>query len=122
MSTRAIRGAAVAAENTPQAIYAAAHELLAEILQANALEADALISIIFTLTPDLNAAYPTRAAREMGLTQVALLDAQQPAVPGDLERCLRVLVHCETARAPSELRHIYLGAAKRLRPDLDTSG
>ena len=118
MPTRAIRGATVAAENSETAILSAARELLQEIARANALHPDDLISVIFTFTRDLDAAYPTRAAREMGWTQVALLDAQQPHVQGDLERCLRVLIHCETARTAHELNHIYLYEAKRLRPDL----
>lgn len=119
MPTRAIRGATVAAENSESAILAAARELLQEIVRANDLNAENLISVIFTMTPDLNAAYPTRAAREMGWTHVALLDAQQPGVEGDLARCMRVLIHCESARGVQELKHIYLHAAKRLRPDLN---
>jgi chorismate mutase len=118
MPTRAIRGATTVTENTEAAILAAARELLQEIARANDLSPDNLISVIFTFTQDLDAAYPTRAAREMGWTHVALLDAQQPRVQGDLARCVRVLIHCETARTPQELKHIYLHAAKRLRPDL----
>lgn len=118
MPTRAIRGATVAADNSSQAIYDAARELLAEIARGNELDRDNVISILFTMTPDLDAAFPTRAAREMGWTHVALLDAQQPRVPGDLARCLRVLIHCETDKRADEIRHVYLGEARRLRPDL----
>lgn len=118
MPTRALRGATVADENTEPAILAASHELLATLVTANSLPVQNIISIIFTLTPDLTAAYPTKAARQMGWTHVALLDAQQPAVQGDLARCLRVLIHCEIERAPAELKHVYLKEAKRLRPDL----
>ncbi len=120
MPTRAIRGATVATENSPEAILSAARELLLEIAHANELMPDDLISALFTFTQDLDAAYPTRAARELGWTHVALLDAQQPRVHGDLERCIRVMVHCETPRAVHELKHIYLHAAKRLRPDLNS--
>jgi chorismate mutase len=74
--------------------------------------------VLFTLTPDLDAAYPSRAAREMGWTEVALLDAQQPRVQGDLARCIRVLIHCNLERERNELEHVYLGAARVLRPDL----
>ena len=119
MPTRAIRGATIAAANTEQAILAAARELLAWIAEANALAPDDLISILFTLTPDLDAAFPTRAARELGWTHVPLLDAQQPRVRGDLVRCLRVLLYCETDRAPAQIQHIYLGETKILRPDLN---
>lgn len=118
MPTRAIRGATTAAENTADAILHAANELLRAILVANALAPEQIISVLFTLTPDLDAAYPTRAARELGWTDVPLLDAQQPHVQGDVPRCLRVLIHCETERGARELKHIYLHDAKRLRPDL----
>ena len=120
MPTRAIRGATVATENSAQAILSAARELLTEIAHANALTPDDLISVLFTFTQDLDAAYPTRAARELGWTQVALLDAQQPHVQGDLERCIRVMIHCETQRTAHELKHVYLHEAKRLRPDLNS--
>lgn len=118
MPTRAIRGATTATENSEHAILDAASELLRSILVANALATEQLISILFTLTYDLDAVHPARAAREMGWTDIPLLDAQQPRVQGDLPRCIRVLIHCETERAKSEIKHIYLGEAKRLRPDL----
>lgn len=118
MSTRAIRGATCAIENSETAILEAAGELLRAILVANALAPEQLISILFTMTADLDAAYPTRAARELGWTEIPLLDAQQPRIAGDLPRCIRVLIHCDTARARSEIKHVYLGDAKKLRPDL----
>ena len=118
MPTRAIRGATVAAANSETAILAAARQLLEQLAAANALDPLHLISIFFTMTSDLNAAFPTRAARELGWSHVPLLDAQQPAVKGDLERCLRVMIHCQTERSVTEIKHVYLGEAKRLRPDL----
>lgn len=118
MPTRAIRGAITAAENSERSILDASSELLRAILAANGLGPEHLISILFTLTHDLDAAHPARAAREMGLTDIPLLDAQQPRVQGDLPRCIRVMLHCETELARPEIKHIYLGEAKRLRPDL----
>jgi chorismate mutase len=120
MPTHAIRGAITADANTEEAILAAAHELLTEIAGANRLIPEEVISVLFTMTPDLDAAFPTRAARELGWTQVALLDAQQPHVRGDLARCLRVLLHFQRECAPGSIHHIYLGAARTLRPDLST--
>ena len=40
------------------------------------------MSCIFTLTHDLDAEFPAVAARNMGLSQVPLLCAQEIAVPG----------------------------------------
>jgi chorismate mutase len=118
MPTRAIRGATVAAANSKTAILESASELLRAIMVANALAPSDLISILFTLTQDLDAAYPTRAARDLGWTDIPLLDAQQPRIMGDLTHCIRVLIHCESARPMNEIKHVYLGEAKRLRPDL----
>ncbi len=120
--TRAIRGATTATENSHAAILAAARELLTEISRANELQPESIISVLFTITPDLDAAFPTRAARELGWTGVALLDAQPPRVQGDLARCLRVLIHCDIERSPEQLQHIYLREARQLRPDLTSRG
>lgn len=118
MPTLAIRGATTADANTEDAILAAAQELLSEIAQSNHLVPEEVVSVIFTMTDDLDAAFPTRAARELGWTQVPLLDAMQPHVRGDLERCIRVLLHVQRERATDSIHHIYLGAARALRPDL----
>lgn len=120
MPTLAIRGAVTADANTEDAILAAARELLTQIASANQLVPEELISVLFTITPDLDAAFPTRAARELGWTQVPLLDAQQPRVRGDLARCIRVLLHFQREVAPDSVHHIYLRAARVLRPDLST--
>ncbi|MCX7839080.1 MAG: chorismate mutase [Anaerolineae bacterium] len=117
MPIRAIRGATTANENTRQAILDATRELLLAIVQANQLDVADIISVWFTMTPDLDAAFPARAARELGWTNVALLDAQAPRVVNDVPRCIRVMIHCETNRTASDLRHIYLREAKHLRPD-----
>ena len=114
----ALRGATTATANTEEAILAAARELLSELTRANRLQPDELVSILFTMTADLNAVFPTRAARELGWTRVALLDARPPEVRGDLEHCIRVLIHLNRENGGAA-RHVYLGAARALRPDLN---
>lgn len=132
MVTRGIRGATTVTENTPEAIYSATLELLTEMLRVNGLartpsrptpdELDALCSIIFTLTPDLNAAFPAEAARNgLGMTMVPLLNAQEIPVPGRLQRVIRVMLHLNTNRAQVEMQHVYLRDAVRLRPDLTSA-
>lgn len=111
---RAIRGAASVTENSPQAILAATREMLVEIMRRNQLTTDRVVSALFTLTPDLNAAFPAAAARELGWQEVPLLCAQEIAVPGALPRIVRVLLHVITDQA---VVHVYLGEAARLRPD-----
>ena len=119
MPIRGIRGATVAAEDQPEAIYAAVRELLEAMLYANpALLTTDLASAWFTATPDLQSAYPALAARQIGWGQVPLMCAQEIPVPGGLPHCIRVLLHWNTNLPQSAIHHVYLGAAASLRPDL----
>jgi chorismate mutase len=119
MSVRGVRGATVVDQDQPESILSASRELLEAILHANpTLAPQDLASVLFTLTEDLTAAYPARAARDLGWTDVPLMCAREIPVPESLPRCIRVLLHWNTDLPQSEVRHIYLGEATRLRPDL----
>ncbi len=117
MAVRGVRGATVAEANTREAILAAARELLEALVSANGIDLADVASVTFTATPDLDAAYPALAARELGWRDTALMCLQEMSVPGSLTRCLRVLIHWNTEKRPGEIRHIYLHAAAQLRPD-----
>ena len=119
MAVRGVRGATVAGQDEEGAILAATRELLEALLQANpAMQVEELASAFFTVTGDLTAAHPAKAARQMGWMQVPLMCALEIPVPGSLPRCIRVLLHWNTSLAQAEIRHVYLGAAASLRPDL----
>ena len=118
MACRGVRGATTVETNSAGAILAATRDLLSNMLEANGLSQEDVASALFTVTPDLTAVFPAQAARELGWRHVALLDAQEIAVPGSLPRCVRVLVHCNTEKSQAEMRHIYLRGAVLLRPDL----
>ncbi len=114
---RAIRGAISVARDEPGAIYEATQELLAAIVARNAIATDDIISVIFTVTPDLRSAFPALAARQMGWLDVPLLCTMEIPVPGALGCCIRVLLHVETTRPRAKIAHVYLRAAEALRPD-----
>lgn len=118
MSCRGIRGATDVDANNAGAIIAATRELLERIVAANGLLAEDVASVIFTTTPDLDAAHPARAAREMGWVNTPLMCTQEIAVAGSLPRCIRALVLWNTDLHPDQIRHVYLGRARTLRPDL----
>lgn len=118
MPCRGIRGAITVEGNSADAILDATREMLAQIVAANGISAQDVASAFFTATPDLNAAFPAQAAREMGWDHVALLDAQEIPVPGSLSHCVRVLVHWNTDKAQDEIHHVYLRGAASLRPGL----
>ncbi len=122
MSVRGIRGATTARANTHDAIVDATRELLQMLVHANNLDPEDIASAYFTMTHDLNAAFPASAARTLGWSHVALFDAQAPTVPSDLPRCIRVLIHWNTDRKSNQIRHVYLHDASQLRPDLNLGG
>ena len=122
MQFRGVRGATTVDEDTPEAIWAATRELMELLIEANTIDEDDVASVIFTATPDLTAAFPAKAARDMGWTEVALIGSVEMDVPTGVKRCIRVLIHWNTPKRNSELRHIFLREAVALRPDLTVNG
>lgn len=122
MACRGVRGAIGVDANEADAIVAATRELLERIVAANGLAVEDVASVVFTVTPDLDAAYPARAARQMGWVNTPLLCMQEMTVAGGLPRCIRVLIHWNTDLSPRQIQHVYLGRARALRPDLTEKG
>lgn len=118
LRVRGIRGAVSVPANTAEHILGATRELLAAMQQKNGFQPDDVTSVIFTVTPDLNATFPAEAARLMGWKLVPMLCSNEIPVPGSMPRVIRVLLTVHTRRSPEEICHVYLGEAQRLRPDL----
>jgi chorismate mutase len=122
MSIRGIRGATTIDENTPEAILSGTRELLFALLQANpTLKPEDIASVLFTMTEDLNAVHPALAARQLGWVDVPLMCAREIAVPGSVQRCVRVLIHWNTDMPQNAVRHVYLREAVTLRPEYANS-
>ena len=115
---RGVRGATTIKNDTPEEILAATSELLQLIVEVNQLNADDIASVIFTTTTDIISEYPALAARKMGWVDTALICGHEMAVPHGLKKCIRILIHWNTAKSAKEVQHIYLKGAKNLRPDL----
>ena len=119
MAVRGVRGATVSKKDDPENILSATRKLLNTILTENpGMVLEDIASVLFTAADDLNSVYPAKAAREMGWNQVPLICAREIPVPGGLAGCIRVLIHWNTDTPQSEIRHVYLGTAASLRPDL----
>lgn len=118
MAVRAIRGAIQVDADERDLVLKATTELLLEILAVNRLDHDDLISIFFTSTPDLTSEFPALAARRAGFVDTPLMCASEVAVPRALPRTVRILAHVETNLPRTAVKHVYLGGARVLRPDL----
>ena len=112
---RGIRGATIAEANTAQAIYAATGELLSKLVEANKIEERDVAAVHFTTTPDLNAGFPAAAARQVGWNDTALMGGTEIAVPGSLDKCIRLLILYNTDKEPKQLVNLYLKGTDVLR-------
>lgn len=115
MITKGIRGAITVDENTEDAIKSATLELLNEQIAQNNIEISKISHVIFTLTNDLNAAFPAKFARlELGWNEVAMMCFHELDVPNSLKLCLRTLivVNCDENFTP---KFVYLKGASKLR-------
>ena len=118
MPVRGVRGAITASENSKEAILSATKKLLEEMIVSNKIQKNDIASAFFTTTTDLNAEFPAVAARQLGWTTVPQMCGNEMAVPGSLQKVIRVMLHLNTDQSPEDIQHIYLGEAQSLRPEL----
>ena len=118
MLVRGIRGATTAESNTKEEIIEKTKELLITLKKENDFKIEDIASILFSVTPDLNAAFPAQSARELGWNKVPLFDMQEIEVPGSLPGCIRILIQINCQKSQTEIKHCYLRGAKILRKDL----
>ena len=115
MLSKGIRGAITVENNTEESIKKATLELLEELVRVNNIEEKDISHVFFTLTEDLNAAFPAKFARlDFGWKEAAMMCHHELNVPNSLPKCLRVLivVNCGEDFEPE---FVYLKGAAKLR-------
>ena len=118
MRVLALRGAITLDADTRDEVMTKTKRLVAEMLERNQVDHDELVSVFFTATDDVTAEFPAAAARELGMGDVPLLCAKELSITHGTPLCVRVLMHFNSDRSRSELRHVYLEGARALRDDL----
>lgn len=122
MIIRGIRGAITVQEDCSEQILEATQELLEAIVRANEInDFEEIASAIFTTTADLTTTFPAEAARRIGMEQVPLLCSTEIPVQNSMPRCIRVLLHVNTTKKQTEMKHVYLREAAKLRPDVNSA-
>jgi chorismate mutase len=112
----ALRGA-TQCDNEEGDILRRVSALYDALLAQNALAEGDIVSLIFSVTPDINVKNPAAALRASGrAADLALFAVQEAAVTGGLPRTIRILLHCYLDEGVRP-RHIYLNGAEVLRPD-----
>nr|WP_309100740.1 chorismate mutase [Fredinandcohnia onubensis] len=118
---RGIRGATTIKENNKQEILAATEQLLRDMITENRIEAADVAQIVFSVTDDIDAAFPAAAARQIdGWTFVPVMSMREIPVPGSLPMCIRILMTVNTNAKQEEINHVYQNGAIVLRPDLSS--
>jgi chorismate mutase len=122
MEIRGIRGATTIEKDEKENVLSATRELLSDILKANpTLRTEDIASALFSVTEDIFSAFPALSARQIGWEHVPMMCAREIPVPESLPLCIRVLIHWNTCVPQSEIRHVYLRDAEKLRPDINKS-
>ena len=112
---RGIRGATTADANTDEAIYSATRDMLQELINVNNIDQDQVAAAYFTVTSDLNAAFPAAAARQLGWNEVALMCSTEIPVPDSLPHCIRVMILYNTEKLQRDMVNVYLKGTDVLR-------
>ena len=115
---KSLRGATTIKVNSEADIRDRTIELWDTIVKYNKFEMEDIVSVIFTATEDIDAAYPGKFIRlERGLTGSSILHFNEMKVQGSLPLCIRVLIQFDLPKE-TEMIPVYLHEAADLRPDL----
>ena len=116
---RGVRGAiTVGPDPTEAALEESVGGMLRLMLEQNRASVEDIAALVFTLQPDLGESNPAAAARARGFDRVPLLMVREHGGDARLAHCIRALMLVNTILPQRRIRHVYLGAAQTLRPDL----
>jgi chorismate mutase len=91
-----------------------------ELLAGNKLDEKDIVSLIFSMTSDLNAINPAAALRKSGrAADIALFSVCEAESTDSLPRTVRALIHCYLEEGSNPC-HVYRNGAEVLRPDRTT--
>jgi chorismate mutase len=118
VAVRAVRGATQLETDDREHMLERVAEMVVDAMEANGLEIDDFISVLFTATSDLVSEFPAYAARQLGFGEVPLMCARELEIAGSMPRVVRMMAHVETDLPRADVTHVYLHGAAALRRDL----
>ena len=117
IALRGIRGATTVHTNTKASILEETKILISHMLKLNHVNKEDIASIFFSVTRDLDSAFPAQAARELELTYTPLLCLNEINNPEGLTKCIRILMHVNSDIKQKDIHPVYLNEAVSLRPE-----
>ncbi|QTQ16136.1 chorismate mutase [Treponema parvum] len=115
-----IRGA-VNVEDTEDSIKKCVGDMCKAVFEENKISSEDIVSIQFTMTDDISALNAATALRKsdcgIDVSKCALFCAEEPKVKNSMPLMIRVLVTAYMNEG-SDVKHIFMGKAAALRPDI----
>ena len=105
---RGFRGATTVQNNTSEEILKETKAMLTEAITKNGIQPQDISHIFFSVTKDLDAAFPAKAARSIpDFTHVPVMCMQEIDVPGSLQKCVRMMLMAETSLEQDKVYHVF---------------
>lgn len=118
---RGFRGATTVLNNNEEEMLENTRTLVKEIVNLNNIKPTDISHVFFSVTNDLNAAFPAKSVREMdGWHHVPVMCMTEIDVPNSLPKCIRVMLVAKTNLEQADVQHVFHNDAIKLRPDLVT--
>lgn len=122
MTVRGLRGATTIVRDEGPLLLQATEQLVTEMVEANEVVPEDIVSVLISTTTDVASAFPAKAVRSIdGWKYVPVMCTHEMDVPGGLPLCIRVLMQVNCEKTQQEVVHIYQNEAIKLRPDLQQS-
>ena len=112
-----LRGATTIDQDNKEAILSSVKDLLDEVFSVNQLQKNEVKGFLFSLTTDIHAYHPAKAARESGYDFAPLFACVEPDIQGGVPLCIRLMIFTDLMDNRS-VKHIYRKGAKQLRKDI----
>lgn len=113
---KGVRGAINVQKDDKDEIIEKGKSMVNEMMDKNGINPEDVVCAFFTITDDLKSISPGRIMREMGFKDVPVLCSQEPMYENSLPGTIRALILYYSKKR--NVNHIYMGDAKKLRPDL----
>lgn len=107
---KAIRGAIFVNENSPQEIQRRTIQLMDKIYEVNQISDKDVVSVIFSLTENLNSLNPATVFRKSG-HDLPLMCLQEAKIDGVYDMIIRVMLFVEK----DDVKNVYENGAEILR-------
>jgi chorismate mutase len=112
----ALRGA-VCVQNDSADITAKIARVYDMMLDRNGIREHDIVSLVFSVTNDIDAKNPAAALRASGRApDLSLFSVQEPHIKNGMPGVIRLLMHCYREEN-TPLHHVYIEGAESLRPD-----